>query len=51
VIADGAAIGVMRSDPQVGLVVEQAINDVHRPARRRDSHRVEWRLRAAGNLE
>jgi hypothetical protein len=28
VITDGAAIGVMRSDAQVGLVVEQAIDDI-----------------------
>ena len=43
-IADGAAIGVMRSDAQVGLVVEQAIDDIGGFAGRRDRNRMVGRL-------
>src|SRR5438874_2253442 len=44
VIADGAAISVMRSDAQVGLVVEQAIDDIGGFAGRRDRNRMVGRL-------
>jgi len=44
VIADGAAIGVMRSDAQVGLVVEQAVDDIGGFAGRRDRNRMVGRL-------
>jgi hypothetical protein len=47
VIAEGAAIGVMRSDAQVGLVVEQAIDETRRWLRRKaGSQRSAWRQSA-----
>lgn len=44
VIADAAAIGVMGEDAQVGLVIEQAVDDIGGLAGGRDGDRVVRRL-------
>jgi hypothetical protein len=43
-IADAAAIGVVGCDTQVGLVVEQPIDDIGGFAGRRDCNRMVRRL-------
>ena len=44
VIADGVAIGVLRSNAQVGLGIEQAIDDIGGFAGRRDRNHMVVRL-------
>jgi len=44
VIADAAAIGVVGRDTQIGLVVEQAVDDIGGLSGRGDGDCVVWRL-------
>jgi hypothetical protein len=44
VIADAAAIGVVGRDTQIGLVVEQAVDDIGGLSGRRDRNRMVGRL-------